>query len=69
MKLTVIGTQKSNILRKKYISTFVNTESRLYIDRIKTLKQYSDGMCYTGYLWDCLKKTCRYSCARISAKA
>lgn len=54
--MVVLDIQKSNNLREKYISTFVNTDSRFYIDRIKTLAEFSDGMCYIGYLWDCLKK-------------
>jgi hypothetical protein len=40
--------------RKKYIAKFINTESVDYKNHILNLKQYSDGLCYEGYLWDFL---------------
>lgn len=54
--MLVLDVEKSNMLREKYISAFINTKSPSYIERIKTLTQFSDGLCYVGYLWDCLKK-------------
>lgn len=41
--------------RKKYIDAFVDTNTEFYKQNIENLKQFSDGKCYTGYLWDCLK--------------
>lgn len=46
---------KAEQLRKKYISCFVDTNLEYYLNRIKKCIKCSDGMCYTGYLWDCLK--------------
>lgn len=43
--MLVLDIEKSNTLREKYISAFINTDSPFYIDRIKTLTQFSDGMC------------------------
>ena len=50
----VLNLEKSNYFRSKYIESFVDTSSLYYIDRIKHTKKFSDGRCYTGYLWDCL---------------
>lgn len=66
--MLVLDIEKSNTLREKYISAFINTESPFYIDRIKTLTQFSDGMCYVGYLWDCLKKPVVVSQPEIAEK-
>ena len=40
--------------RSKYIDKFINTSSDHYDKYIRTVKEYSDGICYRGYLWDCL---------------
>lgn len=45
----------SNNIREKYIACFVNTDSDYYVNRVQKLRKFSDGMCYIGYLWDCLK--------------
>ncbi len=41
-------------LRSKYIEAFVDTSCEWYKDRIATTREFSDGVCYTGYLWECL---------------
>lgn len=41
-------------IRNKYINKFINTKSDHYKKFISTVNEYSDGICYTGYLWDCL---------------
>lgn len=66
--MVVLDIRRSNILREKYISTFVDTDSKLYIERIKTRIRFSDGMCYVGYLWDCLKKSVVVSKKEIDQK-
>ena len=53
----------SNNIRQKYIQAFINTNSHYFIDTIKKVENFKDGLCYTGYLWDCLK-----SCTVISEK-
>ena len=50
----IIGSKAEN-LRKKYVECFVDTNLDYYSERIKRKIMFSDGMCYTGYLWDCLK--------------
>ena len=52
--MIVFDSQKSDYLRNKFINAFVNIESDYYIKHIKHKQMYSDGLCYTGYLWDCL---------------
>lgn len=50
----IIG-DKAKYLRKKYIECFIDTNLDYYINRIQKKSVFSDGICYTGYLWDCLK--------------
>lgn len=50
--------------RKKYIDTFVDTNCEYY-DDIRNLKLFSDGWCYTRYLWDCLKEPCQINWSDI----
>lgn len=45
--------EKENV-REKYIEKFINTNSDVYQEQIKTMREYKDGYCYQGYLWDCL---------------
>ena len=56
--MKIIKLLESTKLRKLFIQTFVNTASDYYINRINKLIEFSDGLCYTGYLWDCLKNPC-----------
>ena len=51
----VYNEKESIFLRELFVVSFVDTDSDYYKSRIKVKRQYSDGMCYTGYLWDCLK--------------
>ena len=50
--------------RKKYINTFIDTNCEYY-NKISQLKLFSDGWCYTGYLWDCLKTPQQINWAKI----
>lgn len=52
--MTVLGQSKSDILRSEYISAFVNCDSPHYRKYIEQKRMFTDGMCYVGYLWDCL---------------
>ena len=52
--MTVLGQSKSDILRNEYISAFVNCDSPHYKKFIEQKRMFTDGMCYVGYLWDCL---------------
>lgn len=61
----VILGEEAKVIRNIFISTFVDTESDYYKNRIKHMVQFSDGMRYTGYLWDCLVKSERISYANL----
>ena len=50
-----LDTTKSEELRLKYIRNFIDTTKAYYINFIEQKIKFSDGLCYTGYLWDCLK--------------
>ena len=52
--MLILDSEKSGILRQQYIQTFVNSASHYYIENIERKTRFSDGLCYTGYLWDCL---------------
>ena len=52
--MTVLGQSKSDILRNEYISAFVNCDSPHYRKFIEQKRMFTDGMCYVGYLGDCL---------------
>ena len=56
--MIVLDSTKSDVLRCGYVKSFINTESSYYINNIKHKTMFSDGLCYTGYLWDCLLKPC-----------
>ena len=52
--MNVLNLSTSNKLRREYIKTFINTTSSYYVKNIEQKMMFSDGLCYTGYLWDCL---------------
>lgn len=54
--MTILDLTKSDILRCEYIKNFINTSSLYYKENIEQKIMFSDGLCYTGYLWDCLLK-------------
>ena len=43
-------------IREKCIEKFVAYNSDYYKEYIKKTRLFSDGECYTGYLWDCMKE-------------
>lgn len=56
MTITILDSTKSDTLRCEYIKNFINTSSLYYKENIERKTLFSDGLCYTGYLWDCLLK-------------
>ena len=52
--MIVLNQSKSNILRNEYINALVNCDSPYYKKYIEQKRMFVDGMCYVGYLWDCL---------------
>lgn len=55
-KIKTLPKDKFSIYRNKYIDKFVDSQSEYFKKYIKNKKVCSDGLCYEGYLWDCLKK-------------
>ena len=56
MTITILDSTKSDTLRCEYIKNFINTSSLYYKENIERKIFFSDGLCYTGYLWDRLLK-------------
>lgn len=53
--IEIIPVNEAQKLRQLYINTFINVDKEYYKKYIEIRYNYSDGLCYTGYLWDCLK--------------
>ncbi len=53
--MKIIENAYADIVRAKFISAFINLESLHYKKYIQPLHSFRDGLCYVGYLWDCLK--------------
>ncbi len=54
--ITVIDEAEGSSLRNHYIQKFILTDKEYYQKYILATQTFSDGICYTGYLWDCLKE-------------
>ena len=55
MKFEIWPTKKAAALRKAFIQQFIDMTSDHYQKHIATLVQDTDGLCYDGYLWNCLQ--------------
>lgn len=53
--MEIMITGEATQIREKFIRAFVDTMLPYYRDYIEKCMLFSDGLCYTGYLWDCLK--------------
>lgn len=54
--MIILNSQESDLLRSVYTEEFVNTCEPYYKEHIEQKRMFIDGMCYIGYLWDCLLK-------------
>jgi len=54
-RITIITGNEASVIRKKYIGQFVDITSDHFNKYIAVKKRCKDGVCYSGYLWDCLK--------------
>lgn len=45
----------AELLRNTFVLEFIDTGCRYYQETIAAMQMYSDGLCYRGYLWDCMK--------------
>lgn len=52
--IKIINDEKKIVLREKFIDSFIDTNDEYYLELIEKRITYSDGLCYSGYLWDCL---------------
>lgn len=59
--MQILSEQESADIRELFLLTFIDTEGAYYNSQILNLKHCSDGDCYCGYLWDCLKTRERIS--------
>lgn len=55
MIFDIVPDNKKGKLRNSFVEAFVNTSTEYYKKYISNLKEYPDGLCYDGYLWDSLK--------------
>ena len=53
--IRILGKEEAEMYRNRYIEKYINTEHEYYKESIEPLRNCSDGLCYTGYLWDVLK--------------
>jgi hypothetical protein len=53
-RVSVVTGDRADGIRQEYIDRFVDTDSDWFRKRIAVLKAFTDGLLYTGYLWDCL---------------
>lgn len=54
--IDVLPVDEATILRDLYIEHFVDTNNEGFINKINKRILFSDGYCYTGYLWDYIMK-------------
>jgi hypothetical protein len=62
----ILSPEDSAFWRRAYIIAFVDTSKDFYQRNIASSHQFSDGVHYTGYLWDCLRSPSRISIQRFS---
>lgn len=53
--MKILEDTKAKHVREKYISCFINTSLEYYLKYIEKHDVCSEGICYIGYLWDCLR--------------
>ncbi|MFA9463427.1 MAG: DUF4275 family protein [Velocimicrobium sp.] len=54
--IIVVNEMDGSLLRNQFIQKFILTEKDYYKKNILSTQTFSDGICYTGYLWDCLNE-------------
>jgi hypothetical protein len=60
-QITYLPQDEANKVRDLYIENFIDVTKQGYKSNIVDKLLFSDGYCYTGYLWDYLKKYHRIS--------
>jgi hypothetical protein len=55
----ILSVEDSALWRKAYLEAFVDSQGYYYRRYIGSPRQFSDGIHYEGYLWDCLRAPTR----------
>lgn len=53
--MIILDSTQAELTRKIFLLEFINTDCRYYRENIAQMQMCSDGLCYGGYLWDCMK--------------
>ena len=61
----ILSPGDSALWRQAYLDAFVDTSSEHYQRYIAFPRQFSDGVHYEGYLWDCLRSPSRITIQRF----
>ena len=61
----ILSPEDSALWRQAYLQTFVDTSSEHYQRYVASPRQFSDGVHYEGYLWDCLRSPSRITIQRF----
>lgn len=61
----ILSSEDSAFWRQAYLDAFVDTSSEHYLHHIASPREFSDGIHYTGYLWDCLRSPKRITIQRF----
>lgn len=56
MRFEIVPAERARELRAAFVRRFIDTSSDHYREHIAALRPCSDGLCYDGYLWDCLRE-------------
>jgi hypothetical protein len=62
----ILSPADSAMWRESYLAAFVDTECEHYRRYIGSPRQFSDGIHYEGYLWDCLRSPTRITIQRFA---
>jgi hypothetical protein len=57
----VLAPRQAARMRKQFIQTFLDASTDFFKQNIRHPRRFSDGICYQGYLWDCLAHYSRIS--------
>jgi len=61
----ILSPEDSAFWRQAYLDAFVDTTKEYYQRYIASPRQFSDGVHYTGYIWDCLRSPSRITIQRF----
>ena len=59
--MNILSRGEAADIRQLFIDTFVDTTCNYFQNYILQMKSFSDGLRYTGYLWDCMIRRERVS--------